>query len=253
MALIQLNFASRVLAMPADVTVLLPERDEQFSGEPLRPYRVLYLLHGLGDDRLGWLRHTTVESAVRGTDVAVVMPSVGHGFYTNMAHGHPYFDFVADELPRYLRSVLPLSRRRDDTFVMGNSMGGYGAFKLALTYPERYARAMALSGVLDVQRFVETFRLEGFDPTWAFGEGLEVVGGENDLLWLLERDVREGRELPELAALCGRDDILLEESRTFDAAARRLGVPLRYEEGAGEHLWTTWARHVDDAVAWLTR
>ena len=252
MALIQLNYASRALACQTDVAVLLPERDEQFDPTvPSKPYRVLYLLHGLTDDRLGWLRYTEIESIVRGTDLAVVMPSTDHGFYTDMAHGHPYFTFVAEELPEYLGSILPLSRRREDTFACGNSMGGYGAFKLALTHPERFAKAAALSGVLDVQRFVDTFQLDGYDPRWTFGDDLMVAGTENDLFHLLDEDVRRGVELPALFSWCGRDDILLEESRAFQVHAAELGVDYTYVEGEGEHLWVHWAPQLRSVVDWL--
>ena len=157
--------------------MLLPERDEQFSPhrDKLKAYRVLYLLHGLGGDRTSWIRNTRIETHVRDTNVAVVMPQVEHGFYTDMASGQSYFTFVAEELPRYLSSILPLSSRREDTFVCGASMGGYGAFKLALTHPGRFSRAAALSGALDIQRFVSTFTLDGFDACLAFGERLAAL------------------------------------------------------------------------------
>lgn len=258
MALLQLNFASRVLARQADVTVLLPERDEQFSShrDKLEACRVLYLLHGLGGDRTSWTRNTRIENLVRDTNVAVIMPQVEHGFYTDMASGQPYFTFVAEELPRYLASILPLSSRREDTFVCGASMGGYGAFKLALTHPGRFSRAAALSGALDIQRFVSTFTLDGFDARLAFGERLAVAGTTDDLFYLLERDIAEGCELPALYSFCGTEDILLEESRTFAAHVRALresGASLDFTavEGPGEHLWTTWDANLTPALAWL--
>lgn len=257
MALLTINVASRVLARQADVVVLLPERDEQFcprggASEAMRPYRVLYLLHGLGGDRTSWLRNTTIEDLARTTDVAVVMPQVEHGFYTDMAHGQPYFSFVADELPRYLASILPLSTRREDTMVCGASMGGYGAFKLALTYPERFCRAAALSGALDIQRFVTTFTQEGFYPRLAFGDDLGVAGTANDLFYLLDRDLAAGYTLPELYSFCGTEDILLEESRCFAQYAQSRAIGYEYVEGPGEHRWTTWAQAILPAFTWLT-
>ena len=258
MALLQLNFASRVLAQPADVLVLLPEREEQFASKApvatphARPlYRTLFLLHGLGDDRMGWLRYTALENFVRGTDVAVVMPSAAHGFYTDMAHGHPYFTYISQELPRYLASILPLSLAREDTYVMGNSMGGYGAFKLALTYPERFSRAVALSGALDIDHFVRTFSLPGFNPRLIFGENLAVAGTDNDLFHLLDRALARGAELPRFYSVCGVDDILIDESRAFAAYAQEHGVDYTYVEGEGAHLWTTWAENIAPAMSWL--
>ena len=258
MALLQLNFASRVLAQPADVLVLLPERDAQFvsaesSAVPCeRPlYRTLFLLHGLGDDRMGWLRYTALENFVRGTNVAVIMPSASHGFYADMVHGHPYFTYVSQELPRYLASILPLSLAREDTYVMGNSMGGYGAFKLALTYPERFSRAVALSGALDIDHFVRTFSQPGFDPRLVFGEYLAVKGTSHDLFHLLDRALTRRAELPRFYSTCGVDDILIDESRSFAAYAQEHGVDYTYVEGEGAHLWTTWAENVAPAMSWL--
>jgi len=234
--------------------VLLPERPEQFQqGALLKPYRVLYLLHGLGDDSLGWIRCTTIDSLIRGTDIAVVLPQVGHGFYTDMARGERWFSYVAEELPAYLSSILPLSQKRADTYICGNSMGGYGAMKIALTYPERFSRAAALSGALDVQRFVETFQLDGFDPRPAFGESLTIAGTKNDLFALLDEDAAQKRDLPALGCICGTEDILLEESRTFVAHARSLGIKISYDECQGEHLWTSWQEQLPHVFSWLTK
>lgn len=252
MALLTLRYSSPILASQAEVNVLLPERPEQFQqASSLKPYRVLYLLHGLGDDSWGWIRHTAIDSLIRNTDIAVVLPQVGHGFYTDMARGERWFSYVAEELPLYLASVLPLSQERADTYVCGNSMGGYGAMKLALTHPERFSRAAALSGALDIQRFVETFHLNGFDPRPAFDDDLRISGTANDLLTLLDKNAAQKQVLPALNCICGTEDILLEESRAFVAHARSLGISISYEECPGEHLWTSWQEQLPRVFQWL--
>ena len=253
MALLQLRYFSPALTCQEEVVVLLPERNGQFSGDTTSPYQTLYLLHGLGDDAMGWLRRTEVDSLVRDTDVAVVMPSVGHSFYTNMARGQRYWDFVSEELPRYLASMLPLSTRREDTFVCGNSMGGYGAFKLALSHPERFCRAAALSGALDVASFVRNQSFPGFDPRAAFGDELDVAGTPNDLLQLVDDAARSATSLPDLLAICGRSDILVDESRAFVRHVRERGIGIDYREREGEHLWTSWQKWLPEVFAWLTR
>lgn len=83
-----------------------------------------------------------------------------------------------------------------------------------------------------------------------------VSGTENDLFYLLDRDIAGGRELPALYSFCGTDDILLEESRAFAArarAARDGGAALDFTavEGPGEHLWTTWDANLAPALTWL--
>lgn len=251
MALIQLNYASEVLAMQTNVTILLPEKSAQFKNTKQQPYKVLYLLHGLSDDNVGWYRYTTIESIVRDTNLAVVMPCCDHSFYTDMVHGHPFFTYVTKELPRYIQNILPISNRREDTFICGNSMGGYGAFKCALTLPEHYAKAASLSGALDIQDFVHTYQMPGFDPKWTFGETLDLQGGSNDLYYLLDQAVKKKKQLPAMYSFCGSEDSLVQYSRDFYAFAQELSLDYVYKEKPGEHLWVVWQNEVLDMVTWL--
>ena len=95
----------------------------------------------------------------QGLNLAVVMPNVHLSFYTDMAHGGKYWQFISEEVPAIVRDMFPLSARREDNFVAGLSMGGYGAFKLALTYPERYAAAASLSGAVDINDVVRVKKM----------------------------------------------------------------------------------------------
>ncbi|MDF2721332.1 MAG: esterase, partial [Paenibacillus sp.] len=139
MAFIQCNFASSSLGVGATMNVLLPDPK---PGQPAdRKYPTLFLLHGLSDDHTSWMRWTSIERYVRDKGLAVVMPAVNRSFYSNMVNGYAYWTFISEELPNAARSLFPLSHEREDTFVAGLSMGGYGAFKLALRCPEKFAAA----------------------------------------------------------------------------------------------------------------
>ena len=96
------------------------------------PPPVLYLLHGLSDDDTIWLRRTSIERYVAPLGLAVVMPQVHRSFYADEAIGGRYWTFLSEELPEWWRRFFRVSRRREDTFVAGLSMGGYGALKWAL-------------------------------------------------------------------------------------------------------------------------
>ena len=95
------------------------------------------------------------ERYVEGLNLAVIMPAVQNSFYTDMVHGGKFLTFLTEELPAMLHDLFPLSTERADTFVAGLSMGGYGAFKLALTRPDLYAAAASLSGALDIREVVK--------------------------------------------------------------------------------------------------
>src|SRR5690349_16517678 len=140
------------------VTVVLPQATEDQIGVSDSgadgPPPVLYLLHGLTDDHTAWHRYTSVARYAEAAGLAVVMPSAFHSFYADEVHGHAYWTFVSEELPAIVRSFFRVSDAPEDTFVAGLSMGGYGALKLALTHPDRYAAAASLSGALDIRYLI---------------------------------------------------------------------------------------------------
>ena len=149
MAFLRCEIASESLRMATAVDVILPDKGD------LSEVKTLYLLHGLTDDCTGWTRYTAVERYARERGLAVVLPEVQRSFYTDMAYGLPYFTYVSEELPAVCRRMFGLGAAREQNYIFGLSMGGYGAMKCALTYPGRYAGAASFSGVCDLRRTVE--------------------------------------------------------------------------------------------------
>ena len=152
MAFIQCGFFSEVLGLSTSMNVILPQSSAGQIGMEGKSFsekhHTLYLLHGLSDDHTIWMRRTSIERYAASLGIAVVMPAVHRSFYTDMANGYNYWTFVSEELPAIARSFFPLSDAREDNFVAGLSMGGYGAFKLALRCPDKFAAAASLSGAL---------------------------------------------------------------------------------------------------------
>src|SRR5206468_7967478 len=168
-----------------------PQRTTTQIGMPGRTVEgdppVLYLLHGLSDDDTIWLRRTSIERYVAPLGLAVVMPQVHRSFYTDGVYGGRYWTFLSEELPELVGSLFRVSGRREDTFVAGLSMGGYGALKWALRQPQRFAAAASLSGAVDVAR-LRGGRFRSEDPRMferIFGDQ-EIAGTPDDLLWLLD-------------------------------------------------------------------
>ena len=141
LALVNCDFFSETLEVGTSMTVILPQQTadaDRGRGRP-RPDGLLYLLHGLSDDHTVWLRRTSIERYAAARGLAVVMPAVHRRFYADERHGHPYWTFVSEELPRGGAVVLPGLRRPADTFVAGLSMGGYGALKWGCASPLGFA------------------------------------------------------------------------------------------------------------------
>ena len=250
MALLTWNFDSRTLGISASANVILP----QSAVERGKKLPVLYLLHGLSDDHTIWQRRTSVERYVEPLGLAVVMPAVNRSFYANMAHGARYWDFISEELPRIAQSFFPLSDKRADTFVAGLSMGGYGAFKLALNYPDRYAAAASLSGTVDiVQRIANP---DKSDPNKRkemediFGPPEPVWGSDNDLFYLVDRLAKRKRR-PMLYQWCGTEDYLFEHNERFYRHAKQRGVRVSYSKSPGGHTWDKWDEQIENFLSWL--
>ena len=259
MAFIQCDFFSETLGMCSSVNVLLPQSTRRQIGmdgtEVTGKVPVLWLLHGLSDDQTIWMRRTALERHVAGYPLAVVMPNVHRSYYTDQVDGYRYFTYVAEELPEIMRGFFHFSSKREDNFVAGLSMGGYGAMKIGLTHPNRYAAAASLSGVVDIAEVVsaragsDQEREREFVRT--FGDPDKIAGSKHDPVQLIRDLKAAGKQIPELYACCGTEDFLYHCNVTFRAALKEIGVPLTYEEGPGNHNWQYWDTMIQKVLAWL--
>ena len=254
MALLRCDFYSEALSLSTSMSVILPQRTTSQIGlagvATDAPAPVLHLLHGLSDDATTWVRRTSIERYVAPLGLAVVMPQVHRSFYTDEAYGGRFWTFLTEELPALVHHFFRVSERREDTFVAGLSMGGYGAFRWALREPGRFAAAASLSGALDLAglrsgrdrpddlRMME--RLFGDAP---------IAGSDADLLHLVAG--APPATLPAMRAWCGQQDELLPDNRRFAGACAVAGVPLELVEGPGAHDWDYWDARVVDVLDWL--
>ncbi len=250
MAFIQCEFKSDILEIGCSLNVILNEKALKENG-PEHRSPVLYLLHGLSDNHTAWTRKTSIERYAEEYDVAIVMPAINRSFYTNMHAGYKYFDFIAQEVPQVARSLFPIASGRSNTFVAGLSMGGYGAFKLAMSKPNEYAAAVSLSGALDLgsMEYEQGERL----PEWenVFGDRDTFKDGENDLLGLAVKLQASDSPKPDFYQYCGTDDFLYPTNTSFFQHCQQIGLKIDYSESEGDHNWEHWDREIQAALDWL--
>jgi S-formylglutathione hydrolase FrmB len=242
MAMIRCDFFAETLELSTSMTVLLPDDGP--------PPPVLYLLHGLTDDHTAWTRWTSIERYARDKGLAVVMPEVHRSFYANEAYGMRFWDFLSEELPRTVERYFRVSTRREDTFVAGLSMGGYGAMKWALRDPSRFAAAATLSGALDLA-YIQEYDLRPHMRalvSHVFPDR-EVAGTDEDLLHLIKS--ADPAALPRLMLRCGTEDHLVKQNERFVAACAAAGVDLDAGYGPGGHEWPFWDQHIQTVINWL--
>lgn len=238
---IELTIASVALGEPRRVRVLLPDG---YATSTAR-YPVLYLLHGLYGDHTNWTEHTRLTALTAHLPLIVVMPEAKDSWYAGGTEA-----FVAHELVDRIDATYRTVPERRARAIAGLSMGGYGALKLALRRPWRYAFAGSLSGAFDGPRGLEA-RFPDFAPSLsaAFGPSDAPSRRDEDVHLLIPR-----AEDP-LAALyldCGLDDPFLDSNRAIARALTARGAHHAVHEVAGAHDWAYWdARlpHLLDAVA----
>ena len=255
MAHLRCDFFSEALGLSTSMTVLLPQQTTTQIGMGGAagggPVPVLYLLHGLSDDDTIWLRRTSIERYVAELGWAVVMPQVHRSFYADEVYGGRFWTFVSDELPSLVSSFFRVSEARADTYVAGLSMGGYGALKLALRQPGRFAAAASLSGVLDLAPLVRSGAPRPEDPAMferVLGPDRALAAGD-DLLDLVR--TADPATLPDLYACCGTEDVLLPGNHAFAAACDTAGVPLTTSWSPGEHDWAYWDSEIQEVLAFF--
>lgn len=258
MILNEVNFFSEVLGLRNTMFVILPQCTlDEIRNKRKPKYRVLYLLHGHSDDHTAWQRWTSIERYVEGLNLAVVMPTVHLSFYTDMVHGGKYWQFISEEAPTFVRDTFSLSSKREDNFVAGLSMGGYGAFKLALTHPDRYAAAASLSGAVDIDEVVREKKEDPLNKArleemgTVFGDLSKVRGSKHDLFVLARRTAKAPLK-PRLYQCCGTEDDLYPDNVRFRDALRKLPLDLTYEESPGEHNWAYWDKMIQNVLTWMS-
>ncbi len=249
MAFIRMDHIAETTKVNLPLNIILPDPG-MIKDIPVSERKVLYLLHGLSDDSSAWQRFTSIEVYARQYGLVVVMPSVGRSFYIDQPNGQAYFTYLTEELPNYLEAVFGIKPRRENTLIAGNSMGGYGALKAALLFPQCYFAAASFSGVLSLgimnthpsDKRQDEFRL-------LFGDLSKLNGSEHDPAVWLQRASQKPQNLPNLYISCGRQDDLYPLHKMFINVCQQLGVTVdAYEEDAG-HTWPFWDRQIQRFLA----
>ena len=260
MAIIQCNFFSKSLMRTVPIQVVLPTDKMVFPGQSQpeeKPFKTLYLLHGIFGNYTDWVSGTRLQAWAQDRDLAVVMPSGDNSFYVdNRKTSALYGSFIAKDLVEFTRRSFPLSRKREDTFIGGLSMGGFGAIVNGLQHPETFGRVVGLSAalILDSARLNAAYTdnlmtNRGYYES-VFGDLDKVLGGENDYTALAER-VAGRADAPRFYLACGTEDGLIAPNRVFKDKLQSLGYDVTWVEGPGIHDWKFWDEYILKAMEWL--
>lgn len=251
---------SHALQLETQLSVILPHDTKSHHShtlanniEPRRTPKTLFLLHGISDSSTMWERKTRIEVLAEKYDLAVIMPECQRSFYLNMKNGYPFEDYIVKELPELVSQMFHLSVEPEDLLIAGLSMGGYGAMKCALKYPEKYSMVGCFSGGFDIRSLLE-------DPEFAditlpadrggiFGDG--PIPDEANLFHLV-RNPSIRNKVP-LYITCGRQDILYNMTQAMLEELKKYGFDFKYEEWDGVHDWYFWDTSIEKMLDYYFR
>lgn len=257
-----IEFRSAALARPAKFRFVCPNDVPPFmvGANPhyQRPMKTLYLLHGFNAGCMDWMEGSDVGALARQYNLMIFFPEGDNSFYLDRpGTGRKYATFIGKELVDYTRKMFTLSEQKEDTFIGGYSMGGFGALHTALTYPDTFGKVFALSSALIIHNVANmqpgtADAMADYDYYfYTFGDPKQVLESSANPEYLIKRLLNQGKALPEIYMAIGTEDFLYTENQVFRNFLTENHVRFTYEEGPGTHDFGFWSPYCAKGIAWL--
>ena len=239
---------SFLMVIPNDIRTDYPRDDLKRTD---RPMKTLFLLHGYQGSAFNWIPGNLAEQY----NFAVVIPNGENSFWLDgPATGRKFATFVGVELVEYVRKTFNLAMTKEDTYIMGYSMGGFGALHTAFAYPETFSKVAALSSALIHNGVAKMKDGEGNEVAnydyyyMCFGDPSKVAQSDNNPEYLLKKQLAEGKKLPEIFMACGTEDFLLGENRALHKFLEEQKVEHVYLESKGIHDMKFWQEYAEKFI-----
>lgn len=261
MAFFQVNFFSKALKRLVSLNALVPVDAFEIPGQEKTkrgPMKSLYLLHGYSGNQMDWMGGTNIQELSLTHNIAVFMPSGENNFYLDDTDkGELHAEFVGNELLEFTRNVFPISIKREDTFIGGLSMGGFGALRNGLKYSHNFSGIIALSSAL-ITKNIAGIPVDFKDPIAdynyyrrVFGDLNELLGSDKDPEALILHLKKGNAVIPRIFMACGTEDFLLRENWDYHTFLMDQGVVHTYVEGPGAHDWKFWNQYIEQGIKWM--
>jgi len=258
MAFVQVSHYAKSMRREVTFSAVLPRIDEEDTGDSgsAKPMKSLYLLHGYGGNHTDWIRFSRINELADRYRLAVFMPSGENRFYLDDEEKDERLgEYTGKELVLFTRQMFPLSREREDTWIGGLSMGGYGAIRNGLKYVERFGRIIALSSALlpyEIANIAPDYHngIAGYAYYRnVFGDLDRLIGSDKDPETLIASLKANHSDIPDIYMACGTEDFLLEPNRRFHRFLEQEKIEHVYDERPGDHNWDFWNATIRDALA----
>ncbi len=247
-----LSLDSMILLRPVQVEIYLPGGIADFGSVP-----VVYCLHPALTDGTFFANQLGFLNLIDKYSFIAVAPSLGNSYYLNQAGG-AYFDFLHLELRPLLERTFRINAGSERNFVLGISMGAFGALNWALTGRDRFARAVLVSGYYRYnpteerqysRRFSMLYRL--IKPFYHLSVEGEPDGSPYDLQAVLEAGL-ERRAETAFRLYFGKADVAAKLQGTYlQQELQQRGYQSELLPREGEHDAACWGALLPEALQWL--
>ncbi len=243
---------SEILNKEVKYTVYLPFDYEKSN----RKYPVVYLLHGLGDNDMGWMQfgeaHMIADEAIAKREIPpmiLVMPDAGTSFYmNNYDNTVRYEDFFVEEFIPYIEEQYRIRREKRYRGIAGLSMGGFGTLNIAFKHPDMFSACAAFSAAIFSEQSMLTVDQHDYKRVHAnlFGPGLE---GEkrltehyrlNNPIDVTKTRGKEAYNNLRIFIDCGDDDFLTTDNARLHIHLTEMGIKHEFRMRDGHHNWPYW-------------
>ena len=248
------QFKSKLVNSTLPYNVVLPPDYASAESRNTR-YPVLYLLHGLTGHYSDWTNRTKLAEYASQYQLIIVTPEGNDGWYTDSAttSTDKYESYIVQELIPDVRDRYRTIETREARAIAGLSMGGYGALKFAVKYPQLFGFAASMSGALGAASWTEQ-DLRGYETVWrslasVFGPTDSAVRPANDLNQLFRNTPAERlATLPYIYLDCGTEDGLLQSSTALANILLMRKIPHEFRQLPGAHTWSYWDQQVVEVL-----
>ena len=259
-----MEFYSTVLGRNAEFRFILPDdaraRKDMFKDSPAykRPTKTIYLLNGYSNSSTEWLLGGNIRFMADLFNLAMILPNGENSFYTNgPGTGRRFGDYIGIDLVNFTRERFGLSTKREDTFIGGISMGGYGALRNGFAYPDTFSKIIAMSPayiIHEIDKAKPGFQNAGgnYDFYYTlFGDLDTVMESENSVEHLIKTiEETDAAKMPQVFHACGTEDFLYEVNGIIENFMNEHKVPHKYYESAGMHDFNFWNQYIQKSFAW---
>lgn len=248
------DFKSELVGKQLPYRVVLPVGYDDVLTRS-RKYPAIYLLHGLFGSHTNWTEYTKIAQYAAAYDLIVVTPEGENGWYTDSATmpSAKFESYIIKELIPDVQRRFRVLDARESRAIAGLSMGGYGALKFGVKYPQMFAFAGSMSGAQDAASWTQE-QLRGFQSIWkslgpVFGPENSSTRTANDLPKMLrEMSPEQIAALPFIYVDCGTEDPLFPTNRSFVDLLTSKKIPHEFRQKPGGHAWVYWDAQVQEVL-----